>query len=124
MPPSMHCASVEQAVFLLESDFPVVVMRRARALANRHVVRIAQTKWVMPVGRSLVTSLAARCREFIGVRLAFVKTCKLSVVYILQSLESRHPGGLEPTLGRAYGGGIAWRRRASRQPFLDRRVAL
>jgi hypothetical protein len=69
----MHYDSVDQAIFLLESDFPVVDMRRARILANRHGVRIGQTQWVMPVGRSLVTSLGARCREFIGVRLTLLK---------------------------------------------------
>jgi hypothetical protein len=73
MPPSMHRASVDQAIFLLESDFPVVLMRRARNLANRHVVRIGQTQWVMPVGRSLVTGLATHCREFIGARFTLLK---------------------------------------------------
>jgi hypothetical protein len=71
--PLMHCYSAVHANFLLGAAFPVVDITRERALANRHVVQIGQTQWVMPVGRSLVTSLAAHYREFIGVRLTLLK---------------------------------------------------
>jgi hypothetical protein len=80
---------------------PDVVMTGARVLANRHVVRIGKTEWVVPVGRSFLIDLAEDRPRIYRCATHFVKTCKLSVVYILQSLESRHPGGFEPTLGRA-----------------------